>query len=394
MKITDVRLYLPNDSSRFDTGGGSGDIAKRGWVTQMQVANPMSIYPAYAKSRKSWMGPGQEHYAVEIETDTGHLGVCANYYGGPMACEIIQTHFKRFLIGQSPFDTARIWDQMERASLPYGLGALTGMAQAGVDLALWDLKGKVLEQPVYNLIGGETKQGGIPCYLTTHPDQAGHWRDTGFLGVKIAAPYGQESGRRGLAEMETIIRRLRETVGPDKEIMIDCYMSWGTEFTSRLAQLVRDYDVKWFEDPLPSGWAASGYRELRERIAPIMVANGNMEFHHKAFADIIDARASDIIQPEIHWIGGLTPLLWIAAHAARHDIPVVPHGASIYPMHFVMANVGSPFAEFVTGGDGATLANIFDLTLDAPLPVDGRMRLTDAPGFGVRLNHERLRPFA
>jgi L-alanine-DL-glutamate epimerase-like enolase superfamily enzyme len=393
MKITDVRLYLPKDSSRFSGGKGSGDIANRGWVTQLQIANPMSIYPGYAKSRKSWMGPGQEHYAIEIETDSGEIGVCANYYGGPMACEIIDKHFRRFLIGQSPFDTARIWDQMERAALPYGLGALTGMAQAGVDLALWDLKGKLLGQPVFRLIGGETKQGGIPCYLTTHPDQAGTWKDSGFLGLKIAAPYGQESGRRGLDEMERIIRRLRETVGPDMEIMIDCYMSWGPEFASRLARRVRDYDVRWFEDPLPSGWAAAGYRELRERIAPVLVANGNMEFHHKAFAELIDARASDILQPEVHWIGGLTPLLWIAAYAGRHNIPVVPHGASIYPMHFVMANAGSPFAEFVTGGDGATLSNIFELTLDAPLPVDGRMTLPDTPGFGVRLNFDRLHRF-
>jgi L-alanine-DL-glutamate epimerase-like enolase superfamily enzyme len=393
MKITDVRLYLPKDSSRFSAGGGSDDIARRGWVTRLQVANPMSVYPAYAASRRSWMGPGQEHYAIEIETDSGHVGVCANYYGGPMACEIIATHFRRFLLGQSPFDTARIWDQMERAALPYGLGALTGMAEAGVDLALWDLKGKILGQPVYRLIGGETKEEGIPCYLTTHPDQVGNWKESGFLGVKIAAPYGQESGRRGLLEMERIIRRLRDTVGPDKEIMIDCYMSWGTEFASRLAERVRDCDVKWFEDPLPSGWTAAAYGELRQRIAPIMVANGNMEFHHKAFAELVDARATDILQPEVHWMGGLTPLLRVAAYAARHDIPVVPHGASIYPMHFVMANAGSPFAEFVTGGDGASLSNIFELTLDAPLPVDGRMQLPDTPGFGVRLDFDRLRRF-
>lgn len=393
MKITDVRLYLPKESSRFQDGGKSGDIAKRGWVTQLQIANPMSIYPPYAGSRKSWMGPGQEHYAIEIETDTGHVGVCANYYGGPMACEIIRVHYSRFLIGQNPLDSGRIWDQMERASLPYGLGGLTGMAQAGVDLALWDLKGKILGQPVFRLIGGETKQEGIPCYLTTHPDSVGHWRESGFIGIKIAAPYGQESGRDGILAMEKLIRQLRETVGPSKEIMIDCYMSWGTEFASRVAERVRDCDVKWFEDPMPSGWAARANRDLRDRIAPIMLANGNMEFHHKAYAEMLDAGASDIVQPEIHWVGGLTPLLWIAAYAGRHNVPVVPHGASIYPFHFVMGNVGSPFAEFVTGGDGSTLANIFDLLLDSPLPENGRMKLPETPGFGVRLNFDRLRNF-
>ncbi len=393
MQITDVRLHLPRTSSHFASDRQSGDIAQRGWVTQVRVANPMSIYPDYAAQRRSWMGPGQEHYAIEIETDTGHVGVCANYYGGPMACQIISNHFRRFLIGRNPLDSERIWEQMHRASLPYGLGGLVGMAIAGVDLALWDLKGKILGQPVYRLIGGATKPEGIPCYLTTHPDAAGQWRDSGFLGVKIAAPHGLEAGREGLLAMADIIRDLRDAVGPAKEIMVDCYMSWDIEFASRLAAMVGDCAVKWFEDPLPNGYAARANADLRRRIAPICLAVGNMEYHHKAFHQLIEAGACDIIQPELHWIGGLTPTLWIAAFARAHQIPVIPHGANVYPFHFVMANTGSPYAEFVTGGDGASLAQIFDLLLDQPLPVDGRVHLSEEPGFGVRLNHDRLRPF-
>src|SRR3974390_1032377 len=129
MKISDIRLYLPEDSSFF--GRKSGDIAHRGWVSAARVSNPMSIYPEYAETRRTWMGPGQEHYAIEIETDTGLVGLCANYYGGVMACEIIRAPFSRFLIGENPFDIARLWDQMYRSSLPYGLGGLTGMAIAG-----------------------------------------------------------------------------------------------------------------------------------------------------------------------------------------------------------------------------------------------------------------------
>lgn len=393
MKIVDVRTFLPTDSSFFSSGEPSGDIAHRGWVTRLKVANPMSIYPDYAGARQSWMGPGQEHYAIEVETDTGEVGICANYYGGAMACEIIRSHFSRFLIDQDPFDTARFWDQMYRASLPYGHGGLTGMAIAGVDLALWDLKGKMLGQPVYRLIGGATRPDGIPCYLTTHPDAVGNWRDSGFLGVKIAAPYGAESGRTGVLEMEKLIRHLRETIGDGKDIMIDCYMSWGHEFALSVAERVRDCGVKWFEDPLPSGWSADANRELRRALAPIGLANGNMEFDHRAFADLIEAGATSIIQPEIHWCGGMTAALRIAAYADRHGVPLVPHGPNVYPMHLVMANAGSPYAEFVTGGDGTTITNIFDLLLDQPLPVEGRLHLLDTPGFGVRLNHDRLRKY-
>jgi L-alanine-DL-glutamate epimerase-like enolase superfamily enzyme len=391
MKIADIRLYLPEDSSFF--GRRSGDIANRGWVSAARVANPMSIYPEYAETRRTWMGPGQEHYAIEIETETGLVGLCANYYGGAMACEIIRSHFSRFLIGQDPFDIARLWDQMYRSSLPYGLGGLTGMAIAGVDLALWDLKAKALGQPVYQLAGGATKVDGIPCYLTTHPDTLVHWKDSGFIGMKIAAPYGVESGQAGLVAMDKLVHQLREAVGDDREIMVDCYMSWDRDFTIRLAERVRDCDVKWFEDPLPNGWAAEANSELRRLLAPIGLANGNMEFDPRAFAQLLDCAASSVIQPELHWCGGMTAALRIAAYADRHHVPVVPHGPNVYPMHFVMANVGSPFAEFVTGGDGTTLKHVFDLLLDQPLPRNGRIHLSSEPGFGVRLNHERLRRY-
>jgi L-rhamnonate dehydratase len=393
MKITDVRLLIPKDCSYFNNGGISGNINNRGWVSRTRVANPMSIYPAYAEERVSWMGPGQEHYAVEIETDTGHVGVCANYYGGSLACQIIHSHYRRFLIGADPFDTELLWQQMYRASVPYGLGALTGMAQAGVDIALWDLKGKILNRPVYQLIGGATKPDGIPCYITTHPDYAKHWKDKGFLGVKIAAPYGIESGRNGILKMEKIIRELREAVGAAMEIMIDCYMSWGLEFTCRVAERVRDCDVKWFEDALPNGWEAKQYAELRRRVSPILITNGNMEYHYKAIHDLIESGATDVIQPELHWVGGLTPSLWITAFARPYQIPVVPHGASVYLYHLIMATTDSHYAEFVAGGDGTEIKCVFELLLDQPIPVNGRMHLPDTPGFGVRLNHELLRPF-
>ena len=390
MKIVDVRLHLPIGSSYFKSQGTPDNTSGRAWTLRKRVANPMSIYVDYATERSSWMGPGQEHFAIEIETDSGHVGVCANYFGGALACQIIQWHYRRFLIGADPFNTELIWQQMHRASLPYGLGGLTGMALAGVDIALWDLKGKIVDRPVYDLIGGITKPDGIPCYITTHPDYAAHWKDKGFVGIKIAAPYGVESGLDGILKMESIIRKLRETVGPSMEIMIDCYMSWDLEFTCRVASRVRDYDVKWFEDPLPNGWTSAQYAELRRRISPILIANGNLEYHYKAFHDLIESSATDVIQPEIHWCGGLTPSLWIAAFARPQQVPVIPHGANVYAFHLVMATTDSHYAEFVPGGDGLELTPMFDLLLDQPMPINGKMHLPVKPGFGVRLNHERL----
>ncbi|MCC7499285.1 MAG: hypothetical protein IT160_17010 [Bryobacterales bacterium] len=393
MKITDVKVYRIRSGNTGEKGArfGESQYWGGGWQTHALIANPMSVYPDYASVRTRWMGPGQDPYAIEIFTDDGVVGAAVNYGGGPFACAVIQQHFRRFLIGQDPFDIERLWDQMYRSVMPYGLGGVTSMAISGVDLALWDLVGRALGQPVYRLCGGKTKDR-IPCYVTTHPDTASSWKDRGFLGVKIAAPWGVSSGRDGLRRMESCIRETRRAIGDEMELMIDCYMSWDLEFASRLAARVRDYDVMWFEDPLQNGWAEPLNRELRSRVNPVLVAIGNLEFDYKAFHSILVNRACDIIQPELQWCGGLTAVRRIAAMAKAYDIPVIPHGAGAYTYHFVISNLNSPYAEYLAVGDGTEVRSTFDTIVGEPLPVDGMIDLGDKPGFGVELNRDYLEP--
>ena len=395
MKITGIKLYTINSGDTGARGASMGESQYwgGGWQAQTLIANPMSVYPAYSKVRSSWMGPGQDPFAIEIETDEGITGHCVNYGGGEFACAVIKKHFSRFLINQDPFNIEMIWDQMNRSVLPYGLGGITNMAMAGVDLALYDLVAKSLKIPVYKLLGGKTKES-IPCYATIHPDYAAHWKDRGFMGVKIAAPWGAESGRDGLKKMEKLVAKLRSDLGDDTEIMIDCYLSWDVEFASRLAERIRDYDVKWFEDPLQNGWATEQNAYLRERIAPIQLATGNLEYHYKAFHNIIANKATDIIQPEIQWAGGLTAVRRIAAMAKPYDMQVIPHGASVYNYHFVMSNTNSAYAEFLSTGEGKELHPIFDTIIGEPLPVNGHITLDETkPGFGVELNRDKLIPY-
>lgn len=395
VKITGFKLYTIKSGDTGARGAAQGESQYwgGGWQAKTLISNPMSIHPQYAKVRTLWMGPGQDPYAIEIETDKGVTGSCVNYGGGAFSCAVIDQHFRRFLIGQDPFNIELIWDQMNRSTLPYGLGGITNMAMAGVDLALHDLVARSLNIPVYQLIGGQTKES-IPCYATIHPDYADHWKKRGFFGVKIAAPWGVESGLDGIKKMEKLIAKLRSDLGDNMEIMIDCYLSWDVEFASRLAERIRKYDVKWFEDPLQNGWATSQNAYLRERIAPIQLATGNLEYHYKAFHEIIERRATDIIQPEMQWCGGLTPTRRIAAMAKPYDMPVIPHGASVYNYHFVLSNTNSPYAEFLSTGEGTGLHPIFDTIIGEPLPKDGRVFLDPKkPGFGVELNRAKLQPY-
>lgn len=393
MKITAIRLYKVRSGNTGERGAefGESQYWGGGWQTHALIANPMSVYSKYARLRSLWMGPGQDPYAIEILTDEGVTGCAVNYGGGPMACLVIAQHFSRFLIGEDPFNIEKLWDQMYRSTLPYGLGGVTAMAISGVDLALWDLMGKALQQPVYKLLGGQTKET-IPCYVTTHPDLAASWKNSGFLGVKVAAPWGAADRRDGLAKMQQCLERCRLELGSAMELMVDCYLSSDFEFATRLAERIQGIDVKWFEDPLENGSAEKMNAELRTHISPIQVAIGNLEFDYKAFAAILAERACDVIQPEMQWCGGLTAVRRIAAMAKPYGVPVIPHGSGVYNYHFVQSNLNSPFAEYLSVGDGMTVRPIFDAIVGEPLPVNGHVTLSDAPGFGVELNRDLIQP--
>jgi L-rhamnonate dehydratase len=393
MRIAGIRLYKVRTGNTGERGAefGESQYWGGGWATHALIASPMSVYSKYARLRSLWMGPGQDPYAIEILTDEGVTGAAVNYGGGPAACLTIAKHFSRFLIGEDPFNIEKLWDQMYRSTLPYGLGGVTAMAMSGVDLALWDLMGKALNQPVYRLLGGKTKES-IPCYVTTYPDLASAWKDSGFLGVKVAAPWGAADRRDGLAKMQRCLEQCRSDLGQEMEIMVDCYLSWDFEFTTRLAERVSEIDIKWFEDPLENGWAEKMNAELRAHISPIQIAIGNLEFDYRAFAAILAAHACDVIQPEMQWCGGLTAVRRIAAMAKPTGVPVIPHGSGVYNYHFVQSNLNSPFAEFLSVGDGLAVRPIFDAIIGEPLPVNGHVTLSDEPGFGVELNRDLLQP--
>jgi len=393
MEITNVTLYTANEGN---TGESSAEDEESqywggGWAVKKLIANPMSIYDEYKSQRTAWMGPGQDPFVVELETDTDVTGFCANYGGGRYACDVIDTHFRRFIEDANPFNVERIWEQMYRSTLPYGQRGITMMAISAVDLALYDLLGKITDQPVYNLLGGKTKDA-IPCYVTTHVGAVDAMVDEGFLGVKVAQPWGPADGHEGLIKTEEMVAAMREELGPEPEIMLDCYMAWDREFTIRAADRIKQYDVKWIEDPLHPG-AITEYREIVENLKPIQTAVGNLEFGHKAYHQFLNAGAGDIIQPELRWAGGLTEVQRIAGMAKGHGLPVIPHGSSIYNYHFVISHTNAPHAEFLMVDDGREVRPVFDLIEGEPLPEDGVIEPSDNPGFGVDLNRDLIEPY-
>lgn len=389
-RIVDVRAY---SMSKPGVGGDYHDREQGHWLIDSPISNPMSVYPDYKASRKSWGIAVLGTLVVEVETESGVVGV-ATGFGGEPACYLIEKHFRRFLIGADIRDTAKLWDQMFRASMPYGRKGLPIAAISVVDLALWDAQGIVRGEPVYKMIGGETKDE-IPLYCTTpRPDLA---KEMGFWGGKVPLPYGPADGHEGLKANREFLAGHRDAVGPDFPLMVDCYMSLTVPYAIDLANAVRDLNINWLEECLaPDDF--DGHKLLKDRVPWMKWTTGEHEYTRYGFRKLIESRSVDILQPDMMWLGGLTEAMRVAAMAAAYDIPVVPHGSGAYSYHFVMALPHSPFCEYlITSPAGETVEPVFGGLFEGEtLPENGKVRPSDEPGFGLKLRkdiEELTRPY-
>ena len=391
MKITAVNLYTVDAST--SSYGPKATWGNAPPAPGTVSAHPMSIFPEFKYSAVD-LWRGQAAYApfvVEIETDAGVSGFAVNHGGGEISCRIVDEHFRRFIEGRSPFQTNLIWEQMYRAQLPTSQGGLAYMAMSAVDLALWDLKAKLHERPVFDLIGGRTRDA-IPCYVTTFPTIMDRMAGKGFKGVKIATPWGPADGREGIDEIEKMIARARDLFGSTTALMLECYMSWTTDFTVKVAERLRAYEIEWIEDPLLADATDASNRELRRQIKPIQLAVGNLMWGNSRFASLINEGAVDVVQPELQWAGGLTEVLRIAALARGRGIPIIPHTAGAYSYQFTMAHVDAPMAEYIVLGDGSSVTSRDGVIAREPVIQDGYVVLDDSPGFGVELDRSLLVP--
>ncbi len=367
MKISSVRVHTANMS--------------HSWLTESLIAHPLAQWSAYREKRTSWFGT-MSAGVVEIETDVGLTGL--GFIGGGKANAartIIDDQFSQLLLGQDPADIERLWEQMYRASVMYGRRGVAIEAISGIDLALWDLLGKACGQPVYRLIGGQTKDR-LPAYVTGNLTER-HLAE-GFRDVKIALPHGPVDGEKGLRQNEEMMRRTREFVGPEGDIMLDCYMALTVPYTIELVRRLQPYRICWIEEPLlPDD--IDGLLRIKDAV-DVTISGGEHEYTRFGFRELIERRALDLLQPDIYRAGGLTELRKIAAMASAYHLPVIPHGVGAPTYHFVMATPNSPKAEFVD-----VFAQGGELMLEGePVPSNGFIELSAAPGFGYQLNRRAL----
>jgi L-rhamnonate dehydratase len=263
------------------------------------------------------------------------------------------------------------------------------MAISAVDLALWDLNGKVRGEPVYNLIGGKVRDE-ITFYCTT-PEPASI-KALGFWGAKVPLAHSHFEGEEGMRKNYEFLKRHRESVGPDYPLMVDCYMSLTADYAIRLAELCKPLNIYWWEEVL-SPDDIEGFRQIKAAQPTLKWTTGEHEYTRYGFRRLLEERLLDIVQPDVMWVGGLTETLRIAAHASAYDTVVVPHGSGPYSYQFIASQTGPAFCEYVAASpDGKSIMPVFgDLFEGEAMPVNGKLRISDAPGFGMVLaGHEGL----
>ncbi len=359
------------------------------WSADAEIANPMSKFPRYKRYRPSWL-PKWGAVWVKATAEDGTWGAGLTSFGRPVAA-VIEDHLGPLLVGESCFAIDKCWDMMSRATKPYGSTGIAACAISGVDLALWDLAGKLRGLPVYEMLGGPARSS-LFAYATGN--DIDWFLECGFKAVKLACPHGPADGADGLNQNERFICQTRDLCGPDIDVMLDCYMAFDVDYTVQLAERMRPYRLKWIEEFLPPE-DLEAHGEVKRRIPWQTLASGEHMYLPTPFKRLIQLRALDILQPDIHWVGGLTAARRIALMADAAGIQVILHGGGMNPygLHFSAAMPNTPWCEYFIGSaPGVPLREAKPYNPDET-PVDSHVFPSNRPGFGLEIKEEWLVPF-
>lgn len=340
------------------------------------------------------------HTLLLLRTDSGEVGYGSCFTSGALIAGAVELLWP-MLKGQSACEPERVSETLRQSTFWQGRGGSVEHAISGIDIALWDLMGKVCRQPVARLLGGSYRKTIRPygSILFDEPEPLSERLtevvERGFRAIKLGwRPFG----RRSRAYDELLIRTARETVGDEVDLMVDAggseqFWPHGVNWARNTACMLADYNIVWFEEPLPPDDIA-GYRELT-RVSPVPIAGGEVLTRRQAFLPWIEQRAVDILQPDCTKNGGLSESRRIAWAATDHNIQVIPHGWNTAvglaaDLQFSAALPNASYVEYLT-----PCAYIDELA-SQPFELDshGDLQIPELPGLGIELNPDALDQFS
>ncbi len=369
MKITDVRIT-----------GLSGGTVDGGWPQGNKPEEDLNTL-------------------VEVLTDEGLVGIGSAMTSKSLVQAGVQL-LRPHLIGERAEEPARVTEKLRQSTFWQGRGGAVEHAISGIDIALWDLFGKITRQPVSRLLGGNYRSR-IKPYGSILFDEPGPLRDTlkatvarGFRAIKLGwRPFGRRDARTD----ELLIQTARDAVGPDVELMVDAggseqFWPHGYKWALNTAKMLANYGVVWFEEALPPD-DLEGFIELR-RHSPVPIAGGEVLTRRQSFRPFLERHAFDIVQPDCTKCGGVSESWRIAWMAYDHNILWVPHGwnTAIGLAADLALAAAVPVAKYV---EYLTPSPYIEEIITEPFKLDaeGYLLIPDRPGLGIELNREALKKY-
>lgn len=337
---------------------------------------------------------------VEIETDQGIVGLGNVALAPRIAKQIIDLYLAPLIMGHDPFDYEYLWQRMYRSTLAWGRKGVAMAAISAIDIAIWDIMGKAVGRPVFKLLGGRTKEK-IPCYasklyrtdLKEMQREAQSYVDQGFSAFKMRFGYGPKDGPAGVRKNLDSVEAVRDVIGYDTDLMLECYMGWDLDYTKRILPKLEKFEPRWLEEPVIAD-DVDGYAELNS-YSNIPISGGEHEFTIYGFRQLLERKAVSVIQYDTNRVGGITAAHKINALAEAYSVPVIPHAGQMHNYHLTMSTLASPMAEFFPVHDVEVGNELFYYIFEGdPTPENGFIQLDDdKPGLGLSLSEQNLEHF-
>jgi galactonate dehydratase len=376
-----------------------------------------SVRPWLIKSGASYWG---EFLFVEVGTDEGITGwgeITTTTKIANRALTAMLRQIDKMMVGEDPAQIERLWHKLFRSFTYMGSRGAAVECLSAIDIALWDIRGKALGQPIYELLGGPVRD---EIALYTHPDQrkftskegiVAEIRDivkSGHTALKFdpfphQGPYvdgqarEQREGyldggmtRKDEREAAELTALIRETAGPDVEVLIDAHGRFDVPTAIRLCRTLEEAgNIDWFEEPCPPE-SLNALKQVREKVNAA-ISWGERGHTKWDFVPILENKLADYIMPDVTWTGGITELKKISALCEAYYIPVSPHDAA-GPINVVAgAQVMMTVPNFYKLETSEWNLSKYDHLIDVPLDnSNGSLKLNRAPGLGIEMNREYL----
>jgi len=332
---------------------------------------------------------------IQVETDEGVSGVGSASGNGELIEFIVARVLKPMLVGMDPTAIDEIWDTayVRGGHKEFGTRGIGVVALSGIDIALWDILGKVRGVPLYQLLGGKVRDR-VPVYATAlYPEEpskvarrARAFADQGFKGVKIKVGFDLDQDVR-------IVRAVRQELGKEFIVMTDANQGYSLDIGVKAAQAFADAGAFWLEEPLFVE-DIEGHSILRERGNTPIAVGENLHTTY-AFENFILRGAVDFIQPDVARAGGITEIRKITTLAAKHKVPVSFHTWGDGVALAASIHLSAALQDCIVMELDYTYNPLREELLRDPFKVeDGYLTPSDKPGLGIELNDEALKRFA